>query len=64
MLNAEMEAIRKELAQTDQEKDEKNEKVNVIQAQIEKVEVELNELYSKKDVIREAFWESKYHYRE
>ena len=63
MLNAEMEAIRKELEQTNAEKDETREQVEVFNAQISSIDEELNDLYKKKDEVRELYWKGRYDHK-
>lgn len=58
-----MELIRKDLEATNQEKGETKEKLDGIQAQIEAVELELQDLYAKKDEKREAYWKARYDFK-
>lgn len=63
MLNAEMEAIRKELEQTNAEKDETREQIDGFNTQISAIDEELNGLYKKKDEMREAYWKGRYDFK-
>jgi peptidoglycan hydrolase CwlO-like protein len=58
-----MEKIRKELEQTDAEKDETRAAMDAIQTQIEKVDEELKALYKQKDEKREAYWKGRYDFK-
>ena len=58
-----MEAIRKELEQTNAEKDETREQVEGFNKQITGIEEELNALYKKKDDLREAYWKGRYDFK-
>ena len=58
-----MEKIRKELEQTDAEKDETRAAMDAIQTQIEKVDDELKALYKQKDEKREAYLKGRYDFK-
>lgn len=59
-----MEGIRKELEQTNAEKDETRAAADKVSEQIEAVDTELTELYAKKDEKRELYWKARYDFKE
>ena len=63
VLNREIETIRKEMEQTNAEKNETLAAADKIQEQIEACDQELNALYSKKDEKREAYWKGRYDFK-
>ena len=64
VLNKEMELIRKDLEQTNAEKDESREAANKISEQIEAIEEEIGKLYAAKDEKRETYWKGRYDFKE